>query len=233
MPAPSLGFGEDARLAIWVAQRRDELRQGQVRDFVERPAAAELMLGGEPDKNAERSTGRLHDEVGALGPSVVDPREHVAPAIGMIVDLRQAERDRQAGLYRQRGTPVDVLAVATVDDSHRLGRDDLDHAATAARHRASDREQLVVVGERAGHGTSVLRGVRRQAVRREAERAGTHRFFGDARHARDVVGRCQLVGRAPFVHHVRAQRAMRKVRADVDDARLRGQRVEVFGKRLP
>src|SRR5260221_924822 len=79
-------FAENARLALRVAQRGDELRQRKVRDLVERSTAAELMLGGEADEDAERPAPGLHDEVGTLGPCLVYPREYVAPAIGMVVD---------------------------------------------------------------------------------------------------------------------------------------------------
>ena len=53
------------------------------------------------------------------------------------------------------------------------------------------------------------------------------------RHGRDVVGSGGLVLRAPLAHAVRAQRAVRDLRADVDGQVAAVERVEVLRERLP
>ena len=52
-------------------------------------------------------------------------------------------------------------------------------------------------------------------------------------HAGQVVGGRRLVVGAPFVHHVGAQRAVRKLRGDVDRTREAVEGVEVLGEGLP
>ena len=54
-----------------------------------------------------------------------------------------------------------------------------------------------------------------------------------SRHRLDVVGRRGLVLGAALPHHVAAHRAVRHLRADVEQLRLALDRVEVLGERLP
>ena len=60
--------------------------------------------------------------------------------------------------------------------AERAGGRELEHAGAELAEHAADAEQLVLGGERAGHGLAVDRHVRDRAARREAERAGLDAF---------------------------------------------------------
>ena len=65
------------------------------------------------------------------------------------------------------------------------------------------------------------------------ERAGRDGVAHDCFHLRDVIGRRGLVARPALAHHVRAHRAVRYLRADVEEPRRLIEEVEVLGEALP
>ena len=142
------------------------------------------MAGRQPEQEAERAAGALRDDVGTAGVGLVDPPEDVTPHLRRHGVLGDRQRRAQAGLPRQPVQDVDVTAVAAGHEAHPLGGHDLEHAAAGGGHRCRDLQQLSVVGVRARHRAAVTSGVRRQPVRREADRAGAHRWHRRARPSR-------------------------------------------------
>ena len=84
-----------------------------------------------------------------------------------------------------------------------------------------------------GHRFPVDRAVPVRARGREPERARLDSLAHEARHRGDVLGGRGFVARPAITHDVGAQRAVRDVRADVDQARSARERVEVLRKALP
>ena len=99
---------------------------------------------------------------------------------------------------------------------------------------AADAEELVAVGEGAGHGARrrACGGASSATSRSRARRPGSPRARG-ARMRVDVVGGRRLVRGAALAHHVGAQRAVGHLRAEVDRVRPPLERVEVLGEALP
>ena len=104
----------------------------------------------------------------------------------------------------------------------RAGRRQLEHAGAELAEHPADAEQLVLGGERAGHGLAVDGPVGEGAAGREAERAGLDALLHDGGHGLDVVGGGRLVARAALAHHVAAHRAVRHLRAEVHHVRRAG-----------
>jgi hypothetical protein len=71
------------------------------------------------------------------------------------------------------------------------------------------------------------------AGRREAERAGSQRCFGQPPHFGDVVLCSSLAIYTAIPHHENSQRMVRDLRGDIDRARHPVERVEIFGEALP
>ena len=117
--------------------------------------------------------------------------------------------------------------------AERAGGRELEHAGAELAEHPADAEQLVVRGERAGHRLTVDRHVRDRAAGREAERAGLDAVLHERGHLLDVGRGRRLVLGAALPHHVAAHRAVRHLRADVEEQRLALDRVEVLGERLP
>ena len=117
--------------------------------------------------------------------------------------------------------------------AERAGRRELEHAGAELAEHAPDAEQLVVRGERSRNRLTVDRHVRDRATRREAERAGFDAALHEVGHLLDVGRGRRLVLGAALPHHVAADRAVRHLRADVEEERLALDRVEVLGERLP
>ena len=146
---------------------------------------------------------------------------------------RERERHRPPDRGGELAHPRHLLVGRGEVLPERARRCELEHTAAELAEHAADSEQFVFGRERAGHRFTVDRHVRDRATGREAERAGFDAFAHDARHRLDVFRRRRLVLGAPLPHHVPAHRAVRHLRADVEQLRQPVDRVEVLGERLP
>ena len=118
--------------------------------------------------------------------------EHPPPRLGIVVVLRERERDRPADRGRELAHPRHLaLGRGEVFAERARGRE-LEHAGAELAEHAADAEQLVLGRERAGHRLAVDRHVRDRAARREAERAGLDAFA----HDRAPSPRCRRASRA-------------------------------------
>ena len=150
-----------------------------------------------------------------------------------MVVLGEPEADRAAGLRRQLAHPRDLAGGSEQVLAHDPGGSELDDPGAELTQHAADAEQLVFRGERARHRLAVHRGVHGGAGGRKAKRTSLNRGPDDVGHRSDVLGRGGLVTRSPLAHDVRAYRAVRHLRGDVDRARHLLDRVEVVGESLP
>ena len=136
------------------------------------------------------------------------------------------------------GRPV-AAASCSIHASSRLlaaSRSDASskHAVAGVAERAADAEQLVLGAANVpGTGSpSIARcSSVRDVVKPSAPAAMPSRTIAAMRG--DVVGGRRLVLRAALAHDVGAHRAVRHLRADVERARHRVERVEVLGEALP
>ncbi|CAG7209929.1 hypothetical protein PICSAR30_03446 [Mycobacterium avium subsp. paratuberculosis] len=194
---------------------------------------AETVMALEPDHHAERARRDLRVQAGAGRVRIGGQVQHLAPQVRVGVHLDQRERHRPVDLAAEPAHPVQLLLGP--DDVLARGplRGQLEHRLTAGRHGAAQTEQLLLGGERAGHGLAVHRAVAHRARRGEAERAGLDRLADQPAHRLDVVGGGRLVAGAALAHRVGPDRAVRDLAADVDGELLLADRVEVFGVGLP
>ena len=187
----------------------------------------------QPEQQAHGAAGNLRAHLRTLGRGLRAQVEHELPRLGVVIVLRERERDRPLDRRRQLAHPRHLaLGRGEVFAERTRGRE-LEHTGAELTEHAADTEQLVFRRERSGDGLTVDRHVRDRAARREAERAGFDAFAHDARHRLDVFGCGGLVLRAPLPHHVAAHRAVRNLRADVEHLRRAVDRVEVLGVVLP
>ncbi len=194
---------------------------------------AEAVVALEADHHAERARRDLGVQPAARRVRVRGEVQHLAPQVRVGVHLDQRERHRSVDLAAQPPHPVQFLLRG--DDVLARGslRGQLEHRLAAGRHGAAKTEQLVLGGERAGHGLAVHRAVSHRARRRESERPGFDRFGDQSAHRRDVLGRGRLVAGAPLAHRVGADGAVRDLAAHVDRELLLADGVEVFGVGFP
>ncbi len=199
-----------------------------MRNFVIAPMRDERMQRAlQSHQHPGRTAGNLRHQVRAIRVVFAHALEHVAEAVGIVVDLRHRKRDRQASLGREFDHPLHRCVGADHVRRH------LEHAVPDVAHRAADSQQLSLAGESSRHQILVLGAMEHRARGGESQRAGLERIAHEGRHLRDVVGGRFLVARPALAHHVGAQRAVRHLRADVEHARHLLDRVHVFGKRFP
>jgi hypothetical protein len=221
-------LGEDRRAHLGIAEARDALRERQVRQGVHAGMQRERMERAlQTHQHRRRACGDLWGEASTAGRDAVGSGQEPAPLRRIAVVLETRERHRPPGLARQALHPVELGILG-----HQVRRD-LEHAAAELAEDAPDADHLVGGGERAGHALAVDGAVEERPRAREAERARGDAVADDRGHRGDVVGRRGLVPRAALAHHVRADGAVRDLRADVEHAWQALDRVEVLGKALP
>ena len=150
-----------------------------------------------------------------------------------MVVLCQRERHGPADRGREPAHPRHLAIGRGEVLTERARRRELEHAPPQLAEHPSDAEQLVFGCERPGHRFAVDRHVRDRPARREAERTRLDALLHDASHRFDVFGSRGLVLGAPLPHHVAAHRAVRHLRAHVEQLGHRVDGIEVLGERLP
>ena len=106
----------------------------------------------------------------------------------------------------------------------------MENAAAVFVHGGCNGEEFVFLCSSAGNKFATFAAVNRCAAGAEAEGAGGHCFVDCLRHLCDVVGGGCFVGGATIAHYVGAQWTVGDLCADVDDALLCSESVEVFGE---
>ena len=228
-------LGQDPRADLRVAHRRDPLAHRQPGDRLVGGPQSERVADLETEQNPERAPcHQRHDPRARLAP----PRGGIhllAPAPRVLVVLEHDERGGEARLLRHRPDPVQLaLRHGPVVVGHDARHRDLEDPPAAVTDSLRDREELVIVGERAGHGHAVTAEVAERARRGETECTGLHRLAGKTCHLRHVLRR--RLGVAPctlVTHHVGAQRAVRQLHPHVHGPGAPAQIVHVLGERLP
>ena len=223
-------LGQDAGAEGRVAHRRGALRGGQVRDFLVGRAAGEGVLAAlEAEQDADRPRRKHGADRQALRRRRVGHGEEFLPRLRPVVTGGEREEHRRA---------------RRLDDT----ADDVEFGRGVRGVPVGDQFQQPVPGIAQPHGEAVeffllrSQGGGRVALQRlvadgagcgDAEGAGAHRLGDQRAHRRDVVRRRVLEVEAALAHDMHAQRGVRHQGADVDVARLRIQRIEVFGEGFP
>ena len=102
-----------------------------------------------------------------------------------------------------------------------------------ALERVADAEELILLGEGAGHIFAVDRLVQEGAGGGEADGARAHAFLHDGGHLRDVLGAGFLVLCPALAHHIAAHGPVRHLGGNVHGVGAAVERVEIAGEAFP
>ena len=147
----------------------------------------------------------------------------------MAVALRQRQRKRPAGFLHQTADHAELcIHIRCVE----IG-DQFDHAGTGIGQPLRNAHQLRLRRAQARRRVALHRAVIERARGGKADRTGTHRLRAQGAHFSDVLFRRRFQARATFAHHINTQRAMGKLRTDIDVMRTRRHRIEIVRKTVP
>ena len=218
-----------------VVERREARVEALALERIPPGRAVEERAELETEEQRDAARRGLRVDVAARGRLGLDAPEDLGVQPGGEVGLADAERHRPSGAAADLGHPVDLAGDVLVVRAVPLEpRRNLEHPALVPAEHVADREQLALVGPRAGNRASVGHPVQQGAARGEPERTGADRLVDEVAHRRDVVvGRDLVAGRglrrqAALAHHVVAQRAVADHPAVVDALREPVDRAEVL-----
>ena len=161
---------------------------------------------------SSRLTGRpgdLRADLRAFGRGLRAQLEHAPPRFGIVVVLRERERDRPADRRREPAHPVHLAIGRGEILAERAGRRELEHTGSELAEHRADAEQLVFGGERARHRLAVDGHVHDRAAGREARTRRRRCRRGRSRPS----PRCRRASRARCARRARPSRSRAPRRA--------------------
>ena len=213
---------------IGPAEDRDPLRQRQMRDLPIGGHGGEgVQRGGEAEHQPDRPRRHLRVQRHAIGRGLLQVAEHARPLVRAFVALDHGEPAAPVRALRHAAQQAEFVSLLV-----EVGNP-ADGAPPDRADRVGQPQQFALLGEGAGHAVAVGGQMRDGTRGGEAARARLQRLADDIGHEADIVLRRRLVGDAAFAHRIGPDGAMRHLCGDVDGARARLQRVEIFRKALP
>src|SRR5229473_7748834 len=216
---------------VGIAQCRFLFGERQLADITPYRQLVERHHGLEREHDVQRAAVHLDEHAAAGSGGFVGERKILAPVVRRAMRAEHAERDRYAGVDRERLEAILIIADALRIEPGVFGCD-FEHARAFLTHHTDQLPHLVPIRETARDRLPVGRLMVARARGREADCAGANRAADFALH-RGQIFRRGLIGKRAFAHYVGAQRRMANVGGVVDALRSLVDRVEVLRKRLP
>ena len=221
-------LAEQPGTEIGPAQDGDPFRQRQMRDLpIGRHGREGVQRGGEAEHQPDRPRRHLGMQRHAVGRGLLQIAQHALPLVGPLVALDDGEPAAPVRAFRHAAQEVEFVGLLVEV------RNPADGAPADLAHSVGQPQQFALLGEGSGHALAVGRQVRGGARGREAARARLQRLPDDVGHEADILLARRLVGDAARAHRIGPDGAMRHLCGNVDGARTRLQRVQIFGEALP